>query len=101
MTEKLKTLSEVDLRDEEWINEILEFINFIYCGAGIAPADVTDFARCTIDLAKERFEAIVAAHEREECAEIADDFAGDCCIGDPDWEAANQIAALIRARGKV
>jgi hypothetical protein len=101
-TEKLKTLSEVDLRDEKWIDEILDFINkFIYCGGGIAHEDVMDFARSVIYLANEKFEAIVASHEREECAKIADEFAGDCWIGNADWEAAEYIAAKIRARGKV
>ena len=101
-TEKLKTLSEVDLREEEYVNEILEFIKkFIWCGDGIAPEEVMNFARCVIDLANERFKAIVAAMQREECAKIADEVAGDCWIGDADWDAANRIAALIRARGKV
>lgn len=99
-TKKLKPLSEVDLRDEECINEIIKFISWLNCGAGIAPEDVTEFARCVIDLAKERFEPIVAANEREECAKIAEDFAGDCWIGDSAWEAKKQIAAAIRARGK-
>lgn len=100
-TEKLKPLTDDDLRDEEWINKILEFIKFINCGAGIEPVDVMDFSRNIIYLAKEQFEAIVAVNEREECAKIADEVAGDCWIGDADWDAATRIAALIRARGKL
>ena len=101
-TEKQKPLTDDDLREEECINEILEFIkNFIYCGEGIAHADFMDFTKNIIYLANEKFGAIVAAHEREQCAKIADEFAGDCWIGNADWEAAEYISAKIRARGKV
>lgn len=111
-TEKMKTLSEVDLREEEWINEILEFINkFIYCGGGIAHADVMDFARSIIYLANEKLCELevhhmhAVSHEREECAKIAENIPDNYWIGDLTWEAkkriADQIAAEIRARGKV
>ena len=50
----------------------------------------------------ERFAALVAAHEREECAKVADRQNGDdeedseSCV----WsKAARHIAAAIRARG--
>ena len=51
----------------------------------------------------ERFAALVAAHEREECAKVADRQNGDD-EEDPEscvWsKAARHIAAAIRARGE-
>ena len=38
----------------------------------------------------ERFAALVAAHEREECAKVCEE---------PGWNAANWCANAIRARG--
>ena len=38
----------------------------------------------------ERFAALVAAHEREECAKVCEE---------PGWNAANWCAKHIRARG--
>jgi hypothetical protein len=40
--------------------------------------------------ALERFAALVAAHEREECAKVCEE---------PGWNAANWCAKHIRARG--
>jgi hypothetical protein len=39
----------------------------------------------------ERFAALVAAHEREECAKVCEE---------PGWNAANWCAKHIRARGE-
>ena len=47
----------------------------------------------------ERFASLVAAKEREACAKVAEDCAGDCYIGDADWEEAKRCAAAIRERG--
>jgi len=41
--------------------------------------------------ALERFAALVAAHEREECAKVCEE---------PGWNAANWCAKHIRARGE-
>lgn len=42
---------------------------------------------------------MAADAEREACAKVAEDCAGDCYIGDADWEEAKRCAAAIRARG--
>ena len=83
-TEKLKPLTD---------DELNKLIKETWGLVSIAPQRAVEFARS--------IEAIVAANEREQCAKIADEFAGDCWIGNADWEAAEYIAAKIRARGKV
>ena len=49
----------------------------------------------------EAFAALVAAHEREECAKVADQISdkyGWGCYGN-EVDTADEIAAAIRARG--
>ncbi|NBV72267.1 MAG: hypothetical protein EBR60_09565 [Burkholderiaceae bacterium] len=47
----------------------------------------------------ERFAALVAAHEREECAKIAETpFSGE--QDDITMQAKDRVAAAIRARGE-
>lgn len=48
-----------------------------------------------------RFATLLIAAEREACAKVAEDCAGDCYIGDADWEEAKRCAKAIRARGNV
>ena len=43
----------------------------------------------------ERFAALVAAHEREECAKVCDEISTGAY-----WEGADLAAAAIRARGE-
>jgi len=47
----------------------------------------------------ERFAALVAAAERETCADVADKHAEECYVGDSDWYEAKRISKAIRARG--
>lgn len=47
----------------------------------------------------ERFAALVAAHEREVCAKVADEQAQDEPYGHAKFRCGN-IAAAIRARGQ-
>ena len=47
----------------------------------------------------ERFAALVAAHEREACAKVADEQAQDEPYGHAKFRCGN-IAAAIRARGQ-
>jgi hypothetical protein len=47
----------------------------------------------------ERFAALVAAHEREACAKVADEQAQDEPYGHAKFRCGN-IAAAIRARGE-
>lgn len=47
----------------------------------------------------ERFAALVAAHEREECAKVCDENADDCFDSSDSIWAAQRCAAAIRARG--
>ena len=42
----------------------------------------------------EKFATLVAAHEREACAKVCDEFAKDS-----DWPTADNCATAIRARG--
>jgi hypothetical protein len=78
-------------------------------------AHITD-TLCNIDTAVERFAALVAAHEREQCAKVCDELGeywagykdtallnGDIALsnaasGEP--RAAEAIAKAIRARGE-
>tara|TARA_R110002126_G_scaffold1618_4_gene9499 strand:+ start:2739 stop:3035 length:297 start_codon:yes stop_codon:yes gene_type:complete len=91
MTEKLKPLNDDELN--KIIKDTRRTLRF-----------AKDFARA-LEIAYEKFCELqvhhmhAVSHEREECAKIADEFAGDCWIGDADWEAATRIAALIRAKG--
>jgi len=48
----------------------------------------------------ERFAALVAAHEREACAKVADEQAQDEPYGHAKFRCGN-IAAAIRARGNI
>ncbi|CAB5219998.1 hypothetical protein UFOVP239_26 [uncultured Caudovirales phage] len=50
--------------------------------------------------ALERFAALVAAHEREACAKVAEDYKEDCYDGDSEWYAANTIFNEIKSRGE-
>jgi hypothetical protein len=49
----------------------------------------------------ERFAALVAAAEREECAKLVDEEMADYRYGTPPNIALNNAAAAIRARGQV
>ncbi len=49
--------------------------------------------------ALERFAALVAAAEREECAKLVDEEMADYRYGTPPNIALNNAAAAIRARG--
>lgn len=46
----------------------------------------------------ERFVALIAAAEREACAEVADGYADN--IGPVEYDCGASIAAAIRARGQ-
>ena len=49
----------------------------------------------------ERFAALVAAHEREACAKVCDDYAAELDQNKSYWDAAAMnCAAAIRARGQ-
>ena len=48
----------------------------------------------------ERFAALVAAHEREECAKLCDEQAIDYEESDPWNGCARYLASHIRARGE-
>ena len=57
--------------------------------AGFDPHDMSADFTCNLkDI--ERFAALVAEHEREECAKVCEE---------PGWNAANWCAKHIRARG--
>lgn len=58
-----------------------------------APATIWAGRECSAELV--RFAALVAAREREACAQLA----GDSYYGNPG-ELNHEIAAAIRARGK-
>lgn len=47
----------------------------------------------------ERFAALVAAAEREACAQVCEKQAEQCPPGDTDADALHGAAAAIRARG--
>ena len=93
MTEKLKPLTDDELN--EIIIETRRTLRF-----------AKDFARA-LEIAYEKFCELqvhhmqAISHEREQCAKIADEFTGNGWVEDAAWEAKNQIAAAIRARGKV
>jgi predicted ATPase len=69
--------------------------------AGMAPAEiVTDKPVIyPVPEAIERFAALVAAAEREECAKLVDEEMADYRYGTPPNIALNNAAAAIRARG--
>ncbi len=46
----------------------------------------------------ERFAALVAAHEREECAKLCDKEVSELSYGGDDWYIAKSLASIIRAR---
>jgi hypothetical protein len=46
------------------------------------------------------FAALVAAHEREECAKLCDKEVGELAYGSDDWYIAKSLALIIRARGE-
>jgi hypothetical protein len=48
----------------------------------------------------ERFAALVAAHEREECAKVCEEELCNCCWEDDAQDAAEHLAETIRARGE-
>ena len=52
-------------------------------------------------LCLDRFAALVAAAEREECAKLCDQEVGELAYGNDDWYTAKTLAAIIRARGEV
>ena len=52
-------------------------------------------------LCLDRFAALVAAAEREECAKLCDQEVGELAYGNDDWYIAKTLAAIIRARGEV
>lgn len=47
----------------------------------------------------ERFAALIAAAEREECAKLCDELAGQCWVNEDDGNAES-CAKAIRARGQ-
>lgn len=47
----------------------------------------------------ERFAALVAAKEREECAKVCEENADCCNLGSPLYTILSSNAAAIRARG--
>ena len=48
----------------------------------------------------EKFAALVAAAEREECAKVCETYNKRECYNDEDMAVANECAAAIRARGQ-
>jgi hypothetical protein len=48
----------------------------------------------------EKFAALVAANEREECAKLCDKEVGELAYGSDDWYIAKSLALIIRARGE-
>lgn len=48
----------------------------------------------------ERFAALIAAHEREECAKACEKWVGDEAYSEEYWDASNDCAKRILARGK-
>ena len=48
----------------------------------------------------ERFAALVAEAEREECAKLCDKEVAELLYGGDDWYTAKALAKTIRARGK-
>lgn len=61
----------------------------------VSPVSATE---CLSEL--ERFAAIVAAAEREACAQACQDVADDCWIGSAQHEAAKRCMNAINARAK-
>lgn len=51
-------------------------------------------------LCLDRFAALVAAAEREECARVCDKEVAELAYGNDDWYIAKSLAAIIRARGE-
>jgi hypothetical protein len=52
------------------------------------------------DVGLERFAALVAAAERDECAKVCEDELCYCCWEDDAQDAAEHLAETIRARGE-
>ena len=69
--------------------------------AGGYPSANTDRALLLLSESHlERFAALVAAAEREECAKLVDEEMADYRYGTPPNIALNNAAAAIRARGQ-